>query len=452
MNKIPYILFFTVVTIPFLTGPMVGMPRSLNIVVELFSALVFLTILAYGAYHKKLSISIKYVLLFFFICFHFLIGAVVNGVEPTTIIAGIRNYFKYLPLFLLPLVYEYNDNDIKRQLYVLLILGMFQFPIALFQKFVLSVHPDIVAGTFGIGSIMSLYLVCSIVILTGFYFKERINGRMLAILIPFLFIPTTINESKGTLFLMLLGLIVVMLSVRLKKSHVAMAVGALVVMLSTFTFIYNQSYTVGGKESLLDFMLDLDQGIGFYLYSGDSTAIDTGNALESSSSVIGAKSQIEADNYKIRRVDAFILPIRVLGEEPVKLMVGLGLGNASESSLKRFGFSGQYAFLSKLTEAMPALPNLLWEIGVLGVLLFLVFCFFVFWDSRLLAKSEDNSGVLAVGWMGVVVIIVLSLPYKNVMVFEAPSALFWYLSGYIVASCSRLRKEKALENNVYQRY
>ena len=440
MNRLPYITFLIVFFVPYLTKSLKILPGPTALVFELVSGLIFLVALLYGSYHKVFSVSPKYLILFLAVCLHFLAGVVLNSVDPTVILSGIRNYLKYTPLFLLPLVYAYSDKQMTGQLKFLFALGLLQFPLATTQFFILDWSPDSIAGTFVIGSIMSIFMVSTLAILTAFYFRERISVKAFLVLGLILFIPTTLNESKGTIILMLFGLLVIMLGTTIKKSHIVVFAGTVTIMLSSFVIIYNMSFSdsyAGNQGGLISFFsTDPNKGILRYLYSGDAIEIEPETALEAPSSIIGALPSIDPEADRIRRIDAIVLPVRVLSEDIPKLLFGLGIGNASLSSIR--SFQGQYSFLAKLNISMPALPILLWEIGIFGVFLYLLFFYFIFRDARYLARDDSFSGVLALGWTGVVVILVLSLPYKNFMVFEAPSALFWYISGYIVAQRVRL--------------
>jgi len=92
-----------------------------------------------------------------------------------------------------------------------------------------------------------------------------------------------------------------------------------------------------------------------------------------------------------------------------------------------------------LNDSTPALGKFLWEFGVLGTFLFLLFFYFIFDDARRLAVRNGFAGTFAVGWGAVVPIIIVSLPYKNFMIFAVLGCLFWYFSGYICAKFRRLQ-------------
>ena len=79
------------------------------------------------------------------------------------------------------------------------------------------------------------------------------------------------------------------------------------------------------------------------------------------------------------------------------------------------------------------LSILVWETGVIGLFLFLLFFYFIYQDAKSLSRNDSFPGIVAVGWSGVVIIVVLSIPYKNIMVFNVIGFLFWYFSGYVMA-------------------
>lgn len=444
MNKLPYLAFLIVFLIPFFSRGLGILPGPTVLLFELMSGFILVSALAYGAVYKIFNVGPKYIGLFIVVCLHFIAGAVLNSLDPAVIFSGLRTYLKYTPLFLLPLVYVYSEQQMTGQLKFLVVLGILQLPLVLVQFFILGWHEDLVAGTLVIGSILSIFLVSSIAVLTAFYFRELISGRVYLSLALLLFIPATLNESKGTILLLVLGLIVIMLGARIKRSQIIMAMGALTIMLSSFVVIYNIYFdSVAGTGGFVEFFTtDPDRGITHYLYSGDSVEIDPDAVLEPASSLPGALPSLDPEEYRTRRIDSLLLPLRVLSDDPARLLLGVGIGNASKSMGRMF--SGEYSFLEEYRIFGNALSRFLWEIGVLGTFLYLVFLLIIFRDARRLAQAGGVSGALALGWTGVIAIVVLSLPYKNIFIFEAFSAIFWYLSGHIAARAYTLRISQAV--------
>lgn len=442
MSKIPYVVILIVFFIPFLARGLSLLPGASVLLFEAISGLTLLVSLVYCAYHKSLFLSLKYLFLFLLLCLLFVAGAVVNAVDPAVVFSGIRSYVKYVPLFVLPLVYPFVERQINGQLKFLIALGLLQLPLVIIEFGVLHWGQDIIGGTFGIGSFMSIFMASAITILAAFYFRGRISGRMFFVLSASFFIPTTLNESKGTLLLLLAGLLSIMMGANLKRAQLIVASVALIVMSSCFVLFYDMLFnSVQGTGGYISFFStdDPNKGIIKYLFKGDSIKVDPDTVLEAPSTLPGALPSFDAQEFGARRIDSMILPLRALAHDPVKLLLGVGIGNASVS--KGRSFSGQYSFLEEYQIFGNALSRFLWEIGVLGVFLYLLFFGFIYRDARYLMQNKGLPGALAHGWSGVTVIVILSLLYKNIFVSETLSALFWYFSGYIAAKSYSLRME-----------
>jgi hypothetical protein len=362
-----------------------------------------------------------------------------------------RSYLKYTPVFLLPAVFNYTDQDMSNQLKVLLLLALIQTPIAFAQKFGMQYHADVVAGTLGIGSTLSIYVVCAITILFSFYYRGYMSLRLFLLLSFIIFLPTTINESKITLVLLPVALLVVAAlspSRGLSGRHLIAIVGVLACFALVYTFVYNKLYDIGGEGGLVSFFTEPERGVKHYLYSGKGAELDPEKVLKrKETGVVGEIPGDDARVDKIRRLDSIVLPLRVLSDDPVKLVLGLGIGNVGESFIERF--SGDYTHLynessGKLSTGRTQLNIWLWEIGIVGIALFLLFFFWIFLDASHLRVDNGFVGTFAVGWAVVVIIIVLTLPYRQIMVFNVLGFLFWYFSGYIAA--------KSVWMNVDSRY
>jgi len=453
MNKLLYIAYLIIFLVPFSSRGLGILPRSAVLVFELMSGIIFLAAIVYGAYRKSFSVPPKYLFLFVVVCLHFLAGAIANSMDPAAVFAGIRSYMKYTPFFLLPLAYSFSDKEMAGQFKFLLAVALLQLPLVIIEFFGLHWEQDIVGGLFGIGSFMSIFMVGTISVLIAFYFRERINVKTFLIMAFLIFIPTTLNESKGTTVLLVVSLLTIMLGTKLKRSQIVMATSTLAIMLSAFVVIYNTYFhSVAGTEDLTSFITtDPSKGIIFYLYSGDSMKVNPDAVLEPQSSIPGALPEFTPEEFHSRRIDAIILPLRVMSSDPTKLVLGLGIGNASEQMSSKF-FSGKYSFLQQFDVLGNALSRFLWEIGILGVFLYLLFFFFIYKDARSLAQSDGLPGIFALGWSGVVVIVIVSLPYKNIFISETLSALFWYFSGYVVAKSYELKMRNAVQARKWDTY
>jgi hypothetical protein len=312
-------------------------------------------------------------------------------VQPGAVFAGLRVYFKYLPFFLLPAVYEFSDDEIKKQLKLVLGLALLQFPLVLYQRFIKYAGVstgDYVTGTLNISSILSIFLISTISVVYSFYLKELISKKTLFALLLLLFIPTTLNETKGSFFLL------------------------------PFAFLLPKA---GSSENT--FMDLFTEGrIISYLYKGID--IDYTQGERSVEDEVG-------------RVDSYVLAINKLSDDYTKLFMGLGIGNVGPSFYRPF--TGEYSTrYARYGPNITTVAYLLWEIGIIGLLLVLVTCYLFFKDAQYLSRENNVVGAIALGWTGVVAISVLSMGYKSLLPFNVIGYLFFYFSGYIVSTKLRL--------------
>jgi hypothetical protein len=418
MGKIVYALFFIVFFADFLSKN--GMlPRYATWSLELVLGGVALMVLFGVAAQRAIAIPLKYIVFLVLIIALVAIGVVINDVPPGALFAGIRNYFKFIPLFMLPALMRPSERQVRNQLLVLLGIGLVQFPVAVYQRVIEGAGMqtgDVVRGTLGTSSYLSIFLICSVSVLVAFYVKGFLSRRLFAILLVALFVPTTINETKGTMFLLpvAVGVPVLMLGgvvdkVRQSGKMLFLLAGLLVVFVGVEVKMY-QTYwgePAGQAISRLDFFTE---GGRFNKYLAPKLS--------------------GVDDDRLGRVDVLIAPYEDFAGEPLKLLVGLGIGNVSESFLGP-AFSGKY--VGKYGDLMfLGATSITLELGVIGLVLVLLTWWNIFYDALRIKERGGVAGALAVGWAGVIGILFLSLMYKNVVYQDAVSCLFWYWSGYIV--------------------
>jgi hypothetical protein len=138
------------------------------------------------------------------------------------------------------------------------------------------------------------------------------------------------------------------------------------------------------------------------------------------------------------RVDAIVAPLQEFASDPVHLMFGVGIYNASYSALGS-NFTGEYyPLLGRYTIETSGAAFLI-ETGILGLVLALLLDWLVFRDAVFVARHDTSMfGALALGWLGVMVVIVIATFYKSLHIFESISYLFWYFAGVIAAQRTRL--------------
>lgn len=421
MNALMYVLLFSVFFLDFL-AKIRWIPRMATWVPEVLALVVLAACALRIGILKRFALGKKYV---YALMAYFLVlvsGILLNDLRPEVILIGLRSYAKHLPFFILPAVYEFSDKQIRKQLQTVLGLLIIQLPFALYQRtFTSKTYSggDLVYGTLIISSILSIVLIISIGVVFALYLRGEMEIRKFIIITVCLFVPTTINSTKGTL--VLLPIIIGIISLNDHKRQFfekyrtvlkAAVIGILFVAL--FVPIYDHFKRGSNPEKIMDFY-QKEGRVEKYLFRGAE----------------GARGE------RLGRFDTIALAYRELSKDAPSLLFGLGIGNVARSYFK----SGEDAGVDMehfLPDAI-ALTSMFWETGVLGVALYLLVVVFVFRDCRLLARTKDYFGALALGWSGATVVLLMSLLYKNVLYFNVIDLLFWYFSGYLIARAMKLR-------------
>jgi hypothetical protein len=398
------------------------LPKPLAFIPEVLSGLTVLYVVTAGARQRFQYVRTAYWFAFGGILLVMLCGAFANDVAPGPIFAGIRYYMRAIPLFFLPAVYEFKDWQIRQQLRLLLLFAMIQLPFAWHQRLLVirtdRFSGDSVIGTLLDSSVLSIYLICAVCILTGLFLRQRISKVTYFVLFFYLLAATTINETKGTLILLPIALLTVVLvgsSPAKRARNFVLTVGIFVVFLAGFIPVYDylelkNPYYIGIEQFFTN-----EKAVNNYLdtHSGVGAKHDTG------------------------RIDAIVVPLKRLSNDPVQLAFGLGLGNASHSSLGP-QFIGAY-FPLYAGFLVSSFSYFLLEIGIFGTALVFVLYWLIFRDSLAVARSDDSlTGSIALGWSGVALLVAVATPYKAMHVYESLSYLFWYFSGLVAARRMRL--------------
>lgn len=436
MNKLIYLLFISLFSLDWLALKLGVLPRVVTWLPEILSLIAMVLVFLVGAKNKSLALGGKYVIFFFFF-FSFVIGGlVINQVDAGVVLVGLRTYLKYLPFFLLPLVYAFTDDEIKKQINFLFFLTILQVPVAIYQRFIKysgGTSGDVVGGTLGAhtSGVLSVYLACAISILVAFYLKNKVSRRLFFTLLLFLFVPMTLNETKITIFVLPFALLAPVYFMeggvqKIKKFLTMLLVG--IVVLFGFFQVYDHLGAERKGSTLIDWFSESGK-VEKYLNKGD---VD-----------------FQSGEYEVGRFDSIRLAINHLIKEG-GLLVGVGIGNASPSFAKKF--TGEY--YKKYSWSQPTkvyLARVLWEMGIVGVLTYILFFIFVFVDAKNLSKRDDFAGTLSHGWISVTLIVAASFVYFKTFESNLFAYLFWYFSGYLVGQRARLARSES-ENCYHASY
>jgi len=403
------------------TSPAV--PGVLKFTPELLSLIISGLILLRSLRGGLSVISAKYWFAFGFLAFVIVCGIFTNGVGPGPMLAGMRYDLRAIPLFLLPAVANFTDQQKRTQFKVILGLALLQLPVSIYQRWVIyssgRFSGDDVKGTVMDSGILSMLLICVVCVIMGYFMRGQLKKWPFIPLFFLTLFPTTINETKATVILLPVGLMATIIAASPpgKRLKVFFAGTSLLGLFAGLLFpIYalmkaNSPYK--DDKSLLDFFTNEKQ-LGTYV--NDKKDIGLG----------GAKRMVG-------RGTAIKFPLQYLAKDPVHLAFGLGLGNASHSNLGE-QFTGRYYDLFQYFVVSSAAAFLL-ELGIVGTVLVFLLYWLIFTDSLAVSKldKEGPVGGLAAGWIGVVGVMGLATFYNVSHSYVSISYLYWYFAGLVVA-------------------
>jgi hypothetical protein len=401
---------------------LLDLPPIARFVPELMSAVVILYVFIAGTRDRFRLVASKYWLIFGALSAVILCGIIDNRPGAGPVISGMRFYFRAAPFFFLAAVLPMSEEQIMRQLKLLLGLAFIQLPIAGYQRWLVydagKFSGDSVQGTLMDSGILSMLLICGVLILTGLLLKRRISRFRYIVLFLLLLSPTTINETKVTVIFLPLGLLVTLLvgaepGKRLRYAGMALAV--LVTFGAIFVPVYNMFEERNHyKVDIVDFFSNPQELDKYLAGTGQRATVGLGT------------------QKMVHRGEAITFPLQYLSKDPALLAFGLGLGNVSPSNLGR-NFQGSYYSLFQNILVI-SFAYFLLEFGIFGVILIGILFWMVFSDSLAVARSDDGLlGAIAAGWTGVVAVFLISTIYNDFHYFTSVTFLYWYISGIICA-------------------
>ena len=408
------------------------LPGIVRFLPEASSAIIVVYALIAGTRTRFRYVAPKYWLVFTALGLVIVCGIVNNDPGTGPLITGLRFCFRAVPLFFLPAVLPTSEKQLRTQLNVLLACAFAQVPISMYQRWVIldagRYSGDGVQGSLMDSGILTMFLICAALVLTGFLLKHRIGKLKYFLIFLVLLFPTTINETKATVIFLPVGLIVTLLvgaepGKRLR--YAGLAVGLLTVFAAIFIPIYDK------------------------MEEGDPNRIDIvdffSNEKQLSQYLVANEKGRGAGLGSVRpahRGESISVPLHYLAKDPVKLAFGLGLGNSSPSQSGK-NFEGNYyrLFTGLLVTSF---SYFLLEFGVLGVSLIGVLFWLVFADSMAVAREDTGiHGALAAGFTGIVALFIISTAYNCYHLFTSMTFLYWYFSGLVCARRAELRYASA---------
>ncbi len=423
MQYLMLVIILSVTTVTYLTEVHAA-PALFKYLPEALSGLVAACVVVAGPSTRFRFVAPRYWLVFAAFAVVVGCGVLSNSVAPGPLTQGCRFYLRAIPLFFLPAIFEFRESDIRAQLRLLLGIALLQLPISIYQRYIVFTagrnSGDSVFGTLLISSIMSIFLIGCICVAAGMTLRGRMSKLTFLALFVLLVVPTTINETKGTLFLLPIGLLVTLIvgSPPKKRSSVGLAA---VMLLLVFGFLFVPIYD-------------------YFSVSNNPYPYTVESFFSSKKAVAGYMSR-GADlgsRKEAGRIESLVIPVQTLSSDPVQLMLGVGIGNGSGSALGNVYSGAYYQLLGRFT-AQSSAAQFIVEIGLLGFALVLLLYWLIFRDAFVLTMQDSSIiGAVALGWLGTTAVIAVATFYKTMHYFESLSYLFWYFSGLVAARRMRL--------------
>jgi hypothetical protein len=426
MQALVIALLLQILFVEYLIDSHALLPRYAILMPEILSAIAMLVVLVRIMGGARVAFDWRYGVFLAALLFTMTFGYVVQDVPDGAMLAGARSYLKFLPFFLLPAVHRFTPQQLQTQMVLLFAIALAETPLALYQRFVEfadSMHTgDPVRGTLTTSSALSMFLVATIGGAVVFYLRGRLRLAALVAVCAWLFIPTTINETKATILLLPIALLapafLMPRKVRLMgKLLPILGVGLLAG--SAFVLSYNTLIQHGEYGGPLGEFFTSGESLRYYLYTGAANT----------------------DQPYVGRFDSIELALEYIGQDPYKLAFGFGAGNVSESFLPEF--AGRYAdYFVRFGVGQTQITTFLWELGVVGLCTFLFLFYLITRDALTLARSDDSAAHLGQIWTVAMIIMTFGLLYKSVFSMNDFGYLFYYFSG-IVASRAVTVRERA---------
>jgi hypothetical protein len=380
--------------------------REMTWIPEFISILIAVLIPFRTAVTKESHLPLKYTFLLIIYLAHIGIGLLLNDVSGWTVLAGLRNYTKFIPIFLVTLIFPLTEHEFKKIILFVLILAMIQLPVVLWQRFVTyaaSISGDPMGGTLGnsASGVLSIFLLIIISFLVSFYFKEEISLRVFLISLAAAFIPTTLNETKITFILLPFAFIFPALFIKAKRKTIFRVMLVAIVFFGSFFILQN----------IYNYFQQKKWGYGIETF-------------------IAMPGRLE--NYSRVRLD----PIKYSFPNAMKnarfLFFGRGAGNVSEGFTKKL--SGKYLNEGRYYgSGNVSFTQFIWEIGIFGTVLFFLFPFFIFCDAAKLCKKDGLIGAFSLGMVSFAFFFSISSFYTKTFTQNIFMYIFFLAAGYMTS-------------------
>ena len=436
---LPGSVIFAISLLTVLKDEILSLPTRAQYVPDLVVAFVGSIVVARIVLLGRIGlIPLRYWLVFLGFLYVVVCGSILNHLSPDVAFAGIRFYFKYVPLFLLPFAFDYSEKDVNRLFGLVVVLALVQIPLAVrqrFFKFATELSGDVVTGTTGSSGGLAVLGVALVLVVLAFYLDSRVSPLRAGVLGLTFLAPASLAEVKVVPIFFFLGVLGVLLTRRdrLGTSRIVGVVCGAALLIGAFVLVYDLLYAKARGGDYVELVASKDRALNHYMYKGmDALPFRT---MSEHKDLVAKPIRFKTDDRRVGRFDSLWMPFSsLLPSEAMKLLVGLGIGN----TFSTFGDGGRFLFVrDELGGGMTTVTQLIWETGILGTLFFVATVTLIGIDSLRLSSERSFRGTVGAAWTGVSVVVGAELVYHSIFGIPILAALFFLFSGVVVAGRSK---------------
>lgn len=350
----------------------------------------------------KWKLQEVYPLLFVIILFLLfsLFGFILNYQSPFYYLWGLRNNIRYF-IFFFSCIAVLRVDYIENYLNVLDKVFWFNFPLVLFQYFILQKNGDYLGGIFGIEKGCNSYMNIFLLIILTRSVLQYLH-----------------KQEKLTLFLIkcVITLIIAIFSeLKIVFIEILFLVGMVFIMIR-----------MSGRKMLITVVVSIVVFIGAQLLVKVFAYFEGWFTIENIIKTITSKEGYTSGNDMNRLTAVPIILERYL-TEPMEMLLGLGLGNCDHAT---------FSFLDTPFSQMHKSMHYTWfssafmllETGIVGLCLYVLFFIMVFYMSQKKGKKQGSNILYCQMAQIMALMSLIMIIYNSSMRTEAGYMMFFILS------------------------
>ncbi|MFC1542944.1 hypothetical protein ACFL4K_00205 [Candidatus Neomarinimicrobiota bacterium] len=343
--------------------------------------------------------------LFFPILLYFiwtLVTAIVNGVSLTVYLISVKDYIKYVLLFLAIVNLRLEEEQVWYLVKALFIILLFQIPVTIIQFLFIPSHPDHNCGTFGFwgtGQLM-IWVVIAIIGLIGYINIQGNRRHLIYTAIGLFFIVPFLGSARAILYFLPLSFLFVALHYRQGR-------------MLKYAVVLGSAFVVT---------------IGITLWILGLGADDFRDLLWAGTQVsrLGAES-IAGGSLIPGRFFDLIETLRVVSSSLKLALVGHGFGSNKLADLAMLGIGGMQALGTQ-----SQLATTLIETGFVGLILYLMIVLRAYRSIRSLVRRVHTPYATLFGFVAFTTVFtyLLAISYHGIWYSTYSSLPFWIVMAF----------------------